>query len=122
MCDAQPDLLAHHFSQAQLWEKAVHYARLAFLRNKAASQFAEALQMVGKAVTWLEQMTTNPSRRLLLIELLFEQESYSEILGRREAQQEIIDRLVDVLDPEKEASQLADLKLPSRKLWIVVNY
>ena len=100
--------LVEHFSRAEHWPKAVHYALLAAERAGALSQFAESLETLERAQSWLLRLPDDAERRDMLIDILFRQERLCETLGLRGRQQRIIDELVTLLEPSSEADRLAE--------------
>jgi class 3 adenylate cyclase/predicted ATPase len=67
----EPELLAHHFTQAELVEKAVEYNELAGRRALARSVLSEAMVRFGNALSGLAAMppSSERSRRELAIQL-----------------------------------------------------
>lgn len=67
----EPEILAHHFSQAELKEKAVEYNELAGRRALSRSSLSEALVRFETALKELAGLPTSPerSRRELAIQL-----------------------------------------------------
>ena len=100
--------LVEHFSRAERWPRAVHYARLAAARANDLSQFAESLELLERTQSWLVRLPDDPERREALIDILFRQERLCETLGLRGRQQRIIDELVALLDPSREPARLAE--------------
>ena len=100
--------LVEHFSRAERWPRAVHYARLAAARANDLSQFAESLELLERTQGWLDRLPDDPERREALIDILFRQERLCETLGLRGRQQRIIDELVALLDPSREPARLAE--------------
>src|SRR6185503_15612144 len=100
--------LVEHFSRAERWPSAVHYARLAAARANDLSQFAESLELLERTQSWLVRLPDDPERREALIDILFRQERLCETLGLRGRQQRIIDELVALLDPSREPARLAE--------------
>jgi predicted ATPase len=67
--EAQPEILAHHFGNAGLIEKAVSYWQEAGERSKARSAMAEAIGQMRKALDLLSQLPDNPQRQRTELEL-----------------------------------------------------
>jgi tetratricopeptide (TPR) repeat protein len=103
--------LVEHFSRAERWPKAVHYARRAAARAAALSQFAESLEILERAQGWLGRVPDDRERRDMLVDMLFRQERLCETLGLRGRQQRIIDELVALLEPADDPSRLAEASL-----------
>lgn len=100
--------LVEHFSRAECWPKAVHYARRAAERAGALSQFAESLEILERAQSWLLRLPDDPERRDALVDILFRQERLCETLGLRGRQQRIIDEVVTLLQPAGDPARLAE--------------
>jgi len=105
------DRLVEHFCRAENWPKAVHYALRSAERAGALSQFGEALELLERAQGWLPGIPAEPERRDLLLEILFRQERLCETLGLRDRQREIIDRLLEALEPSGDRARLAEAYL-----------
>jgi serine/threonine protein kinase/tetratricopeptide (TPR) repeat protein len=93
------ELLAHHFSQAQDWARAVGYARQSAEKARSLSRFSEALSMIELAECWLANLPEDPENKKALTEILLQEERLCETLGLRERQQSLIDRIVSHIDP-----------------------
>ncbi len=100
--------LVDHFSRAEQWSKAVHYALRAAERSNALSQFAESLETLERAQSWLLRLPEDTDRRQALVDILFRQERLCETLGLRGRQQRIIDELVALLEPSNQLDRLAE--------------
>ncbi len=109
--DEQLGRLVEHFSRAEHWPKAVHYARRAAERANTLSQFAESLEILERAQSWLLRLPGDPERREALVDILFRQERLCETLGLRGRQQRIIDELVTLLEPSSDRAGLAEAYL-----------
>ena len=92
------DLLAHHFSHAEEWQKAVDYARRAAARYSKLSQFAAASRALEEAQDWIRRLPESEEGKRALVELLFELERACETVGETRRQQEIIDELHELLE------------------------
>jgi tetratricopeptide (TPR) repeat protein len=103
--------LVEHFSRAEQWPKAVQYARVAAERANALSQFAESLEILERAQSWLLRLPGETEPREALVDILFRQERLCETLGLRGRQQRIIDELVTLLAPSGEPERLAEAYL-----------
>jgi tetratricopeptide (TPR) repeat protein/class 3 adenylate cyclase len=100
--------LVEHFSRAECWPKAVRYARRAAERAGALSQFAESLEILERAQSWLLRLPDDAERRDALVDILFRQERLCETLGLRGRQQRIIDELVALLERTGDPARLAE--------------
>ena len=58
--DEHADRLAHHFSRAEEWEKAVGYGLRSAERAVALAQFSEALQILERTQRWLAKLPAGP--------------------------------------------------------------
>ena len=104
--DEHLDALAEHFARAGAWGKAVRYAIASADRLWSFSQVVEATETQARAIEWASRLPEAEAfdRR---IELLLRQERLYEYLGARDRQQEIIDELLGILDPELHTARLA---------------
>jgi len=109
--DDQLERLAHHFSRAELWDKAVHYAVLAADRATILAEFTEAMQLLERARSWIAPLAADPGYRSRFVDLLLRQERLGETLGMRERQQHIIDEMVALLGSDGDAAQQAEVYL-----------
>ena len=87
-----PDVLAYHFAQAHLWEKAVHYHTLAARRAverhdvlSARQHFSEALALAEKSVLPDEQRFALLAGRERILDILGEREHQLDDLNRMQA-------------------------------------
>jgi len=102
------NLLHHHFSLAEDWEKAIRYGREAAEQAKRVSQFEEALRLLERMKIAISQLPPDRSRHGTLIETLLEEERLCDTLGWRERQEAVIDQIVSLLrfydDPPSKAA------------------
>jgi tetratricopeptide (TPR) repeat protein len=101
------ELLAHHFSHAQEWARAVQYARQSAEKARSLSRYWEALSMVELAESWLVKVQETPENQKTLIDILLQEERLCETLELRERQQSLIDRIVSNIDPAADQALLA---------------
>jgi tetratricopeptide (TPR) repeat protein len=83
--DTQPkqtEILAHHCTSGQLWNKAVHYHRVAAEAAQAAHTYAAAARHLDSAIRSLDRADMEEER----YGLLAMREAVLDILGEREAQ------------------------------------
>ena len=113
--------LAHHFGRAEAWAKAVHYARRCAERDTALSQFAEALQILERAQSWVMRLPDDGDRHATHIEILLRQERLCETLGRRGRQQRIIDELISLLEPAGDRASLAEVYLRQGDVYTLLR-
>ena len=77
----------------------------------ALSQFAESLEILERAQSWLLRLPEGTGPREVLIDILFRQERLCETLGLRGRQQRIIDELVALLAPAGDPARLGEAYL-----------
>lgn len=119
--DDQLERLAHHFSRAELWEKAVHYAVLAAERATILTEFSEAMQLLERAHVWLAPLADDAGYLARAVDLLLRQERLGETLGLRERQQHLIDEMVSLLGAEGDSAQLAEVFLRQGDLHTLLS-
>lgn len=115
------DRLAHHFSRAEVWEKAVRYGLRAAERSSQLAQFPEALQILERTQRWLAKLPHGSERRNVQIDLLLRQERLCETLGHRARQQQLIDELIALLEPERDQDRLAEAYLRQGDLYTLLR-
>jgi tetratricopeptide (TPR) repeat protein len=109
--DDQLERLAHHFSRAELWDKAVRYAVLAAERATTLAEFSEGMQLLERAHGWLVPDPDDAAYRRRAVDLLLRQERLGETLGLRERQQHLIDEMLSLLRVDDDPAQLAEVYL-----------
>lgn len=119
--DTEADRLAHHFSRAEEWPKAVHYGLRAAERASALAQFTEALRRLERTRRWLDELPDDDARRENRIEILLRQERLCETLGLRGRQQRIIDELVQLLEPNRDGPKLAEVYVRQGDLFTLLG-
>jgi tetratricopeptide (TPR) repeat protein/tRNA A-37 threonylcarbamoyl transferase component Bud32/class 3 adenylate cyclase len=119
--DEQVGRLVEHFSRAEQWPRAVRYARLAAERADALSQFAESLEILERAQSWLLRLPQGTEPRDALVDILFRQERLCETLGLRGRQQRIIDELVALLASSNQPERLAEAYLRQGDLYTLLR-
>ena len=98
----EPELLAHHTVQGELWEKASGYLRKSGARAAARSAYREAAACFEQAVEAYRNLPETPETLRQTIEVLFELRSTLQPLGEHE-------RVLEYLRvAEKYASALGD--------------
>lgn len=112
------EVLAHHFSQAENWPKAVHYGRASAQKT---GEFPEALNLLDKTRQWLLKLADDRQRQEMLIDILLQQERVCETLGERERQQRIIDELLALLEPAQDHAKLAMAYCRQGELYALLN-
>jgi class 3 adenylate cyclase/tetratricopeptide (TPR) repeat protein len=119
--DDQLDRLAHHFSRAEAWPKAVRYGLLSAERANALAQFAEALQILERTQRWLARLPAGEERAGMLVDVLLRQERLCETLGQRARQQQLIDELIATLRDASDPARLAEVSLRQGDLFILLR-
>jgi len=113
--------LAHHFSVAEDWPRAVRYGGEAAERASRLSEFAEALGMLERTREWLARLPDNPERRSTLVDLLLRQERVCETLGRHAQQQQLIDSLLELVGAADDSSVLAEILIRQGELHTLLG-
>jgi predicted ATPase len=106
-CEQHAEALAHHFHRAGDWRKAVRYARDAASRARHLSDFTPALAILDRVEQWADELHED-ERGPVLVEVLLEQERLCETLGLRGRQQELIGRLILLLENAGDPRRLAE--------------
>ena len=99
--------LSYHFSRAESWREAVRYGREEARQAVALSEFPRALRVIDQVEAWARKLKPATERRETLTTVLLEEERICESLGLRKRQQEILGRLIELLDPERDQGMLA---------------
>ena len=119
--DERLELLAHHFSRAEVWSEAVRYGVQAAERASAFSQFSDALTTLERAQSWLMRLDDDATRRDLLAEILLRQERLCETLGLRGRQQRLVDELIALLAPAGASAKLAEAYLRQGDVYTLLK-
>lgn len=114
-------LLAHHFERAGAWPEAIRYGRRAAERASALSQFAGALAILDRVLTWLAHVPDDDVRADLKADVLLQYERACETLGLRGPQREIIEELVGHLAPRGRSARLAEAYLRQGDLFTLLK-
>jgi class 3 adenylate cyclase/tetratricopeptide (TPR) repeat protein len=109
--DDQLERLAHHFSRAEYWPRAVHYGLRSADRANRLAQYPEALQILERTQRWVARLAAGPERDTSLADILLQQERLCETLGQRTRQQQIIDQLIALLSNANDRTRLAEVYL-----------
>jgi serine/threonine protein kinase/tetratricopeptide (TPR) repeat protein len=105
------ELLAHHFSRAEVWNKAIDYGMQAAERATELSQVADALDMLERVQSWLARLPDEPGRREQVADVLLRQERLCETLGMRGRQVQLSAELIALLAPHGASPRLAEAYL-----------
>jgi class 3 adenylate cyclase/tetratricopeptide (TPR) repeat protein len=103
--------LAHHFSRAEAWGKAVEYGIRSADRAGGLAQYADALQILERTQRRLINLPEDGERQEASLEILLRQERLCETLGLRGRQRQIIDELIRLLEPDGDPAKLAEVYL-----------
>lgn len=103
--------LAHHFSRAEVWDKAIKYGIRSADRAAALAQYAEALQILDRTQRRLIELPEGGEREDAWVAILLRQERLGETMGLRARQRQIIDELVRLLEPGGDRAMLAEVYL-----------
>jgi tetratricopeptide (TPR) repeat protein/class 3 adenylate cyclase len=106
--DDQLDRLAHHFSRANAWAKAVQYGLLSAQRANRLAQYPEALLILERTQRWILQLPPGSARDSAVIDILLQQERLCETLGQRARQQQLIDQVIALLGGSADRARLAE--------------
>jgi tetratricopeptide (TPR) repeat protein/class 3 adenylate cyclase len=107
--DELADELAYHFSRARRWDKAVRHGLRAARQAQALSEFSRALSVLDQVEEWTLKLQDEQEQRDSLVEVLLQQERLCETLGSKKRQQEILDRLLGMLEPGGDRAKLAEV-------------
>jgi tetratricopeptide (TPR) repeat protein len=113
--------LAHHFSRAEAWGKAVEYGMRSAERASALAQYAEGLHILERTQRWLIHLPPGNDRRDALLEIMLRQERLCETLGLRGRQQQIINELIGLLEPDGDRATLAEVYLRQGDVCILLR-
>ncbi|HKT36004.1 MAG TPA: tetratricopeptide repeat protein, partial [Nitrospira sp.] len=96
------DLLLHHYSLAEDWAKAAHYARESAERARRLSRFEEALEFLERRKFAISKLVIGRDAHGMLVETLLEEERLCDTLGWRARQEAVIEQLFSVLQYYRE--------------------
>jgi predicted ATPase/class 3 adenylate cyclase len=111
------NLLQYHFSMAKNWAKAVQYGHLSAEKASKLSQFHEAVTFFDHVLKWLVELPEDRLRLETQIDILLKQERLYETLGQRDQQQKIINKLISLVQPEKDQALLAEIYMRQGDLY-----
>lgn len=112
--------LAFHYSRAERWVQAVDCGMRAADRLHALNDFAEARQLLEQCEQWLGHApATERTRRL--VRVLLKQERVCETLGLRSRQQELIERVLTILEKSDDDVNLAEAYLRQGDLFTLLR-
>jgi DNA-binding SARP family transcriptional activator len=106
--------LAHHAWQAEAWDIAYHYHRRAAEAARRVNAYRATAEHLAKADTAAQRAEIGDGDR---IEELFDYEAVLEVLGRREEQQILLDRLAGVVGGDAEAA----VRVSQRQAWVLAH-
>ena len=82
--ETQPELLAHHYTAAGDWRRAVPYGRRAAARAHRLGQFQDAVTLFEQARSWLLQLPAERTQQETLVDIHLETLWPLHFLGRLE--------------------------------------
>jgi tetratricopeptide (TPR) repeat protein len=115
------DRLADHFSRAGSWSKAVHYGVRAADRLAGLSAFTDALEQLERCEEWLGRIESGHDDRAVLVDVMLRQERLCETLGLRARQQQLIDRVIALLEGSDDPRLLAEAYLRQGDLFTLLR-
>ncbi|MBR9989219.1 MAG: tetratricopeptide repeat protein, partial [Gemmatimonadetes bacterium] len=115
------DRLAEHFSRAGNWSRAVHYGMRAADRLSDLSAFTDALEQLERCEDWIGRLSPGNDNHSLLVDVLLRQERLSETLGLRARQQQLIDRVIALLEGRGDPRLLAEAYLRQGDLFTLLR-
>jgi tetratricopeptide (TPR) repeat protein len=119
--EEQVELLVHHYSLAENWERAIHFGIQSADKAVGLSRFGEALAMLEQAQEWIAKLPAGEESEGPLASVLLKQERLCETLRLRERQQELIDRLLDMLVPAGDRGLLAEVLVRQGELFTLLG-
>src|SRR6185436_1853113 len=120
--EEQPELLMFHFGRAENWAKAAQFGLKSAEKASRLSRFSEALATLEQAETWLARLVGGFDSKGMLIDVLLGQERVCETLGFRDRQQELINRVMSLLDPSADRSLRADTLVRQGELSTLLGH
>ncbi|MGH3443617.1 MAG: BTAD domain-containing putative transcriptional regulator [Nitriliruptorales bacterium] len=108
------DLLAHHFSNAGLGRKAIHFRRLAAAHAESIHAYPTAARHLRDALDWLDR---TPSTLDVRWDVLAEYERILGTLGRRDEQEAVLDRMTTAAV----GSRQRETDVAVRRAWFLAN-
>ena len=87
--EEQYELLAHHYSLAEDWEKAVNFGRLAAEKDRKLTHFQQAVTLYEQTTEWLLKLPENKIRQESLVDLQLEICQSNIVLGQFEKTEEV---------------------------------
>lgn len=119
--DDRHERLAHHFSRAERWDKAVSYGLRSAEAATGLAQFSQALQVLERTQRWIARLPAGPERDSTLVGVLLQQERMCETLGQRQRQQQLIDQLIQLLAASEDRGRLAEVYLRQGDLFTLLR-
>lgn len=117
----QAERLTHHYSAAGAWAEAVGWAQTAARKSLALGRFGDAHAMLGRALTWTEGLPESACNASTAADLLLLYERACEMLGARDEQQRVIDRLLALIEPASDRGRLAETLLRQGELLVLTG-
>jgi serine/threonine protein kinase/tetratricopeptide (TPR) repeat protein/class 3 adenylate cyclase len=119
--EEQLEVLTHHYSRAEDWEKAMQFGRDAAEKASRLSRFSEALTMLEQTEGWLDRLDSASEKKQARAKILLQQERLCETLGLRDRQQELINRVLSLVDSSSDQSLLADALVRQGELYTLLR-
>jgi len=110
----QMDVLAHHYTQAQIWDKAIYYHYRAGLQAAQTYAYTTALTHYDQAISLLEHTDVHAVTHF---DLLAAREKALDILGDRAAQTAALEAMLSLAQQDDEKMYIAAL----RQAWLLTN-
>lgn len=119
--DELADVLSYHFSRAEAWREAVRYGRESARQAHGLSEFPRALQVIDQVEGWARRLRRETELREALTDILLQQERLCETLGFRTRQQEILGRLLELLQSSGDRTLLAEVYRRQADLHVLLK-
>jgi class 3 adenylate cyclase/tetratricopeptide (TPR) repeat protein len=119
--DDELERLAHHFSRAEQWDRAIAWGLQSAGAANRLAQFSDALQVLERTQRWAARLPAGGDRDAALVDILLQQERLCETLGQRQRQQQLIDQLVNTLRDSSDRSRLAEVYLRQGDLFTLLR-
>jgi serine/threonine protein kinase/tetratricopeptide (TPR) repeat protein len=119
--DDRHERLAHHFSRAERWDRAVAYGLRSAEAATGLAQFSQALQVLERTQRWIARLPAGAERDRMSVDVLFQLERLCETLGQRPRQQQLIDQLIAVLTASDDRGRLAEAYLRQGDLFTLLR-
>jgi serine/threonine protein kinase/tetratricopeptide (TPR) repeat protein/class 3 adenylate cyclase len=119
--EEQLEVLTHHYSRAEDWDKAVQFGQDAAEKASRLSRFSEALTLLEQTEGWLDRQDGPDEKKQARAKILLQQERLCETLGMRGRQQELINRVLSLVESSGDQSLLADALVRQGELYTLLR-